>query len=730
MNAAEALDRLAQLAGIEDGWWDFFGQWRPVSAETKKAFLTAMGFAVDSDAAVLASLEELDTRSWRRWLEPVVVFDTTWGEPAVTLTLPASRDGDTLRWELVDELGGRQGGGFRVDSLAWVEERWLDNALVKRWRLVLPELPPVGYHTLWVTATDGAAACMRVAVAPAQAHVPDAVSQGDGVWGLATQVYALRTESDWGVGTYKALEQLAAGAAKLGAATVGINPLHALFPAQPQKFSPYAPSSRRFLNVAYLDVESVPEFAECREAKRMFASPGFQANLSRVRGYPMVEYDDVARLSLPMLEVLYRWFRAEHLEPGDARGAAFRDFQRQGGTAAELFCTFEALHERFVTEGKSYWRHWPEEFRHPDNPEVAAWAEANRERVEFFWWLEFLADQQLGAAHQAALDNGASIGLYRDLGVGIAGDGAEAWLQQDNLSLGVSVGAPPDPLALKGQDWGLIPLNPLALRELAYVPFIGVMRSNMRHAGALRLDHAMALQRLYWVPPGASADQGAYVRYPVDDLFRLVALESVRNRCLVIGEDLGTVPDGFRERMARTALFAYRVMVFEQTDGRFKRPEEFDENALAIFATHDLPSARGWWNGTDIGRREKLDLYPRPDMGAEERAARQADREKLVRAFAEQGVLPADFPAQGPLSDADAERLAEAAHLYLARARSRLMMVQIEDVLALDSQMNLPGTTDQHPNWRRRFPVDVAGVLADRRLAALAARLAERRGNR
>lgn len=729
MNAVEALDRLAQLAGIEDGWWDFFGNWRPVSPETKRAFLAAMGFKVGTEPELFASLAELDTRPWRRWLEPVAVLEEGWAEAAVTLTLPSSHDKHMLDWVLEDELGSRHGGRFQVDTLAWIEERWLDGILVKRWRFVLPGLPPIGYHQLRLTAADGSGAAMQVIVAPARCHLPAAVTQGAGAWGLATQVYALRSDSDWGVGTYKALEDVAAGAARLGAATIGINPLHALFPAQPEKFSPYAPSSRRFLNIAYLDVEAVPEFRECLEAKRMFASPGFQANLARVRGYPMVEYEDVARLTRPMLELLYRWFRAEHLEPGDVRGQDFRDFQREGGRTAELFCTFEALHERFLKEGLGYWRQWPEHYRHPASAEIARFTEANRERVEFFWWLQFLADRQLGAAHQAAKANGAGIGLYRDLGVGIAGDGAEAWLEQDNLSLGVSVGAPPDPLALKGQDWGLIPFNPLALREAAYAPFIGVMRANMRHAGALRLDHAMALQRLYWVPPGAGADEGAYVRYPVDDLFRLVALESRRNRCLIIGEDLGTVPEGFRERMDRMAMFAYRVMVFEQKDGRFKAPGEFDANALSIFATHDLPSARGYWNGSDIGRREKLDLYPRPGMGDEERAARQGDREKLVRAFAAEGLLPADFPAHGPLSDSDAAQLSQAAHLFLARARSRLMMVQIEDILALDSQMNLPGTTDQHPNWRRRFPIDVSLVLADPRLVALADCLKEGRGN-
>lgn len=729
MDSVEALDRLAQLAGIEDGWWDFFGTWRPVSVDTKKAFLTAMGFAVGGDADIVASLEMLETRPWRRWLDPVMVFDETTGEPSVTFTASAARDKHVISWGLEEEQGALHTGRFQVDTLDWLEERWIDGKLFKRWRFRLPGLPPVGYHRLHMTATDGGSASMDVIVAPARAYMPPVVADDRHAWGLATQVYALRTETDWGVGSYKALEELAVGAAKLGAATIGINPLHALFANDPEKFSPYAPSSRRFLNIAYMDVEAIPEFRECLEAKRMFASPGFQANLARVRGYRLVEYVDVARLERPLLEILYSWFRKEHLEPGDARGQAFRSFQKEGGRFAELFCTFEALHEKFLKEENGYWRHWPQGFRHPASPDVANFTLENRERVEFFWWLQFIADQQLGAAHDGARAAGAEIGLYRDLGVGIAGDGAEAWLEQDNLSLGVSVGAPPDPLALKGQDWGLIPFNPIALREAGYAPFIGVMRANMRHAGALRLDHAMALQRLYWVPPGATADQGAYVRYPVEDLFRLVALESQRNRCLIIGEDLGTVPEGFRERMAAMSMFAYRVMVFEQKDGRFKAPGEFDGDALSIFATHDLPSVRGYWNGSDIGLREKLDLYPREGMGEQERANRHSDREKLVAAFAAEGLLPDGFPVNGALSDDEAGALSQAAHLFLARAKSKLMMVQIEDVLGLDTQMNLPGTTNQHPNWRRRFPVDVQTVLSDPRLIGLAARLKEGRGN-
>jgi 4-alpha-glucanotransferase len=732
MTAADVLDKLdqlARLAGIEEGWWDFFGTWRPVSPETKRAFLTAMGFAVATDDDIAASLTELDTRPWLRWLEPVRIVDQQDPAPFVTLTLPAARDKDSFVWSLEEELGAVHGGKAQVDTLEWQEERWINGVFHKRWRLHLPAAPALGYHCLRLAFPDNTSAKMRVIVAPARAHVPDVVDDGAKAWGIATQIYALRTPGDWGVGTYKGLADLAAGAARLGAAAVGVNPLHALFPGQPERFSPYSPSSRRFLNTTYIDVEAVPEYKKARKLHRKIASPGFQAVLASLRNERLVDYPGIARMQRPVLEELYQEFRIVHLEAGDARAKAFHAFQSDGGSTAHLFCLFEALQEHFTARGVSYWRQWPEDMRHPALPAVAAFAAEHRERVEFFWWMQFIADEQLGQAQRAALDAGAGIGLYRDLGVGIAGDGAEAWLEQDCLSLGVSVGAPPDPLALKGQDWGLVPFNPIAVYEAGYAPFVGVMAANMRHAGALRLDHAMALQRLYWVPAGSAADQGAYVRYPVDDLFRLVALESHRNRCLVIGEDLGTVPEGFRDRMGRMALFAYRVMVFEKDqDQQVRKPQDFDEQALATFATHDLPSMRGWWNGTDIGLREKLDLYPREGIAEEERHSRRHDREKMVAAFHHEGLLPASFPVQGKLSDSDAETLATAAHAYLASARSRLMMVQVEDVLAMESQMNLPGTVDQYANWRLRFPVEVEAIVTDPRLKKLAARLKKGRG--
>lgn len=721
MTGVSALDRLARLAGIEDGWWDFFGRWRVVPPETKRVFLAAMGLPAADEEQTRASLAALEARPWRRWLDPVLVVEERSGPPAIPLTLPAEVDAQPFRWRIDEELGIAHEGWFRPFELGGYEERILDGALLRRRVLALPALPPAGYHRLTVTGPDGREARLDLIVAPSRAHVPAGLARPPGLWGIATQVYALRREQDWGVGGYRALGELAAGAARLGAACVGINPVHALFPNQPERFSPYAPSSRTFLNTAYIDVELIPEFADCREAQRLFAAPAAREMLGRARGAALVDYVTAAQLARPILEALFRCFRRQ----GDQ--AAFAAFQAEAGERARRFAVFEALHERMSEEGRPYWREWPEELRRPDSPAVAAFAAERAERVDYYQWLQFVADRQLAEAHQAGRAAGAAIGLYRDLAVGLAGDGGEAWLEQDSLALGVSVGAPPDPLALKGQDWGLLPLNPLALRDRAYAPFIAVMRANMRHAGAMRLDHAMALQRLYWVPPGLPADQGAYVRYPVEDLFRLVALESRRNRCLVIGEDLGTVPDGFRERMERTGLFAYRVMVFEKEDEGFRPPERFDEAALAIFATHDLPSARAWWDGSDIEARERLDLYPRPGQAEEERIARGRDRAALVAALHGAGLLTAAFPRAGALSDDEIDRLTTAAHRYLARSRSRLAMVQIEDVLGLALQMNLPGTTTQHPNWRQRYPVEVAAILADPRFARLAEDMAARR---
>ena len=705
----DALDRLAALAGIEDGWWDFFGKYRLVRHDTKRAFLTAMGFAVETPAQVAASLAELEAKPWLRPLPPVLVTDEAAGRPVIQLTLAERHCRQAVQWAVEEEDGTLHTGSFLPADLPLVEEMRVEGELRRRLMLELPGTPLPGQHRFTIASGSRLSAEMALIVAPSHAHWPREPGR---LWGFATQLYALNRAANWGVGDFTDLARLGRRAAAAGAAAIGVNPLHALFANLPDRYSPYSPSSRVFLDVVYIDVEAVPEFTTSQAAQQLFAQPDIQRRLAAARSAELIDYPVVGALKRQVLEPC--WQRLKDPECG-GRLAAFRAFQERGGRKAERFAVFEALQEFFLQgpAPQTYWRMWPAAFQDPDGPAVARFADERRDRVEFFWYLQWLAEEQLAAAQGACRDAGMPLGIYRDLGVGIAEDGAEAWANQRLLCLGVSVGAPPDPLNLAGQDWGLVPFNPLTIQEAAYQPLLDVLQANMANAGAMRLDHAMSLQRLYWVPRGAAADQGAYVRYPVADLFRLVVLASARHRCVVIGEDLGTVPDGFRERMATAGILGYRLLVFEQTGERFKTPEELPDQALVTFGTHDLPSLAGWWEGIDIAQRCRLDLYPDPAMGDAEDAERKQSRGRLVAALVAAGLLDRRFPTAGKLTTVQVKRLARAVYAYLARSRARLLMVQFEDLLGLSTQMNLPGTVDQHPNWRLRLPMSIEAMFDD-----------------
>ncbi len=726
MSAAEDMRRLSELAGVEDGWWDFYGAWRPVPAATRRALLAAMGFEVDDDHALWRSRHAFEARPWRRWLEPVLVWRAAQGPPCVPVTLPEDRDAAPLAWSVDEELGVAHDGRLLPADLPLAEEREVEGVRYRRRLFTLPAVPPLGYHRLRLAADDGAEASMALIVVPERAYEPPPLDAGGRVWGVATQAYALRRPGDWGAGDYGAVRRLAEHVGRLGGAAVGVNPLHALFPGRPERFGPYGPSSRCFASVALIDVAAVPDYAECAAVRDEVETGALAPALAALRGRRLIDWYGVNTRKLAVLRRLYDWFRGQHLRPGQEseRGRAFRAFQRDGGRGAELFATFEALQAHVVAHEphRAYWRHWPGEYRRPDSPAVAEFARTRREEVEFFWYLQWQADAQLAAIAATCAEWRMPVGLYADVAVGIAGDGAEAWACQDVMALGVSVGAPPDPFSHRGQDWGVLSFSPVALREAAYAPFVEVLRANMRHAGAVRLDHAMQLQRLYWVPHGHPADEGAYVRFPLDDLLGLVALESRRNRCLVIGEDLGTVPEGFREAMLARGLYGYRLLAFERTEDGFKPPGAFLDQALVIFGTHDLPSLPGYWRGSDVEERARHGLFA-PDTVAAERRVRAEERRQLVAALAAEGLLPADFPTGPDLDDDGRRRLAEAVHAYLDRTPSRLMMVQIEDALGLEAQMNLPGTAEQHPNWRYRYPLDVDAIATDAPLRALARRL-------
>jgi 4-alpha-glucanotransferase len=719
MASKSDLDRLAELYGLEPSYTDFYGTHRHTPDATQRTLLAAMGIAANTDAEVADSLREARTREWRRMVEPVRILTSS--EPLVVdINLPARSSATSIEWRLGAEDGMVHEGRAPLDDLEVVGKAELEGEAHVRRRLLLPLELPLGYHDLEISApgrgtSDGA---MRLIVAPERCY--EASSRR--LWGLSAQLYGLRSGRNWGMGDFTDLAGLCERAAALGAATVGVNPLHALFPADAHHDSPYSPSSRLLLNILYIDPEVVPDLAGSEAAQAMLVDAGFRAELDRLRTAELVDYPGVARLKLPILEKLYATFCAHHLGRRSARGRAFDGFRRKLGEELERHCIFDALHEHMLkTAGAWSWQNWPEPLRRPDSPEAAAFAREHRERIDFFAYLQWLADGQLRDAQVRARRAGMPIGLYQDIAVAVNPASSMAWAHPGVSVAGANVGAPPDWFNPNGQNWALAPLSPFGLHERRYAAFIMALRQNMRHAGAVRIDHVMGLKRLYWIPTGASAAEGAYVRYPFDDLVRLIALESVRARCLVIGEDLGTVPEGFRPAMEGAGLLSCRVLYFERdVDQAFLPPEHYPEAALSSVSTHDLPTLKGFWTYRDIAWRELLEMLPGADAAASAREERSRDRVLLLRALERARLLPAGLDPERP-PDELPEELILAVHRFLARAPCRLLMVQLEDALGEGEQPNLPGSSEGHPNWRRRSRLGVEAFADDPLVRAIAA---------
>ncbi len=718
MSTTEELERLAEQVGIEPAYADIWNQQHVATVETKRALLDALGFPVGDDAALAASLIAFEERPWRRALPPVCVVRA--GEtPSVPLITP-NPPPDELAAAIVTEDGTRQPFTIRPATLPEAARRTVDGRPFAERTLTLPADLPFGYHSVEIPGLDSAR--MTLIVAPVTCWLPEPGSAGDhgGLWGVQTHLYTLRSDRNWGVGDFTDLADLAVRSARLGAAAIGVNPLHALFPLEPDRASPYSPSSRLFLNPLYIDPERIPEYAGSAPAQSRAA--GFAEELADVRAAPLIDYAAVARIKYAVLEALF-----DDLNGGTAlaadRALAFAEFRATHGVRLDRFGVFSALSEHF--EGAP-WTDWPVSFRDPASTDVAAFAARNRNRVDFHVWLQWLADEQLGTAAAAGRDAGLVVGLYGDLAVGVDPGGADAWADQAAYVAETRVGCPPDPFAMLGQDWGTPPLNPLVLADTAYEPFIAMVRASMRHAGALRIDHAMGLMHLYWIPPELPPAAGAYMSYPFEDLLGIVALESQRHRCLVVGEDLGTVPAGFRERMAAAHILSYRVFYFEKDGDRFKRPHEYPALALACVTTHDLATLAGFWSGADIRLRERLGLYPSAAVEQSEWENRIIDRRLMLEALADEGVLTDERTAQAAGDGDLTADLVAAVHSYLSRSPARLVMVQIDDVTGEVDQLNLPSTTDEYPNWRRKLSKDLGAAVTSPLMGAVCRALSDR----
>ncbi|MFO1056493.1 MAG: 4-alpha-glucanotransferase [Dongiaceae bacterium] len=713
--SAAALARLAERAGLALGYHDGFGKWREPADADLEALLGALG--LDLSGGPQAALAALDAAARGRALPPVLVLRRGADAWQVPVDLPRPVPA-RLAWTLHREDGVVESGEVRTAALVRLPApRGAPGRAGTRRALPLAADLPTGYHRLSLPALG---AETLLAIAPSRCHQPAAFAEGRRLWGLSVQLYGLRSRRNWGIGDFTDLARLATLAGRHGAAFVGLNPLHARCPFRPEDGSPYAPSDRRFLDILSIDVEALPEIREDRQLRRRIAGKRFQARLAALRAPPLVDYPGVAAAKLPLLEAAWEVFRIRHLARNTARADEYRRFVADGGEALRRFALFLALREevRARTGAVPGWRDWPAELQDPASPAVAAFAESHAPRLGLQLYLQWQAELQLAAAAVAGQVAGLAVGLYRDLAVGAGADGAECWSGRALLADGSSVGAPPDAYNAEGQNWGLPPWRPGALAAAGYGPFLEMLRANMRHAGALRIDHAMALKRLFWIPAGRRGASGSYVAYPFADLAALVALESERHRCLVIGEDLGSVPEGFRETLAELGILSYRVLWFERDGGGgFLPPERYPAQAIAIPTTHDLPTLAGFWTGRDIATRTGLGLYPDDAMRGAAVADRTADRARLAAALA-----AADLPAPDPeaVGEKAPPGLADAVHGLIGRTAAGLAAVQLDDVLGAVDAVNLPGTFREYPNWRHKLDTDLEDLEDDPRLASLA----------
>ena len=647
----EALARLAERAGIDPVWWDVGGGFHKVGADTQRSLLAAMRLPA-------ATRDDLTDSLMRLSLEPAL-------PPVLTV-----RDGQAIQVR------------FGRPRPAWItlirQDGSLERFQVSGDTLVLPP-QPAGRHRL--LNEDRPEPVCHLTVAPAACYLPPELLAGGRRFGIAAHLYSLRSKNDQGIGDFTALARLSAEAARTGAVTIGLNPLHALFPHDRSRTSPYQPSDRRFLDPIYIDVSDLPGGAG-------LASPTGS-----------VDYRAVWDRKRAVLRAAFNADATETIEPALLR-----------------FATFETIAEVLAT---SDWTAWPDGLRHPDGPAVAAFAVRHRETVAFHAFMQRMADGQLANAAAAASRDGLSMGFYRDLAVGAAPDGAEAWSAQDTLMHGVSIGAPPDPFAEQGQIWGLPPPDPMAMRRDGFTAFRDLLAANMRHAGALRIDHAMGLRRLFVIPGGAAGPDGAYVAYPMSGLLAEVALESHRSRCVVVGEALGTVPEGMPEALAAANVLSYSVLWFERRDGRHRPPADWQRFAAACVTTHDLATLAGWWNGNDIAEKRALSLLDDPDANR----VRMAEKVELIALLRAENLLTGDCDPAGDMP----VRFAAAVHGFVSATPSMVALVQADDLAGETVAVNLPGTDTERPNWRRRIGVDVADLcrtgLARAILAAMAARV-------
>lgn len=723
----QLFNYLINQKGIGSNFIDAWGKPAKIKAENQLKVLQAMGYQVNDEEMLEAQLEEDVLTHWLRPLAPVSVLRLSeQGPVTIRIAIDSASKSHTLK--VKHEDGSVSSFKFVPVEHKLVASQEINDIEYQEYAIDMPCVEVLGYHELQLLAARKIIAKSVYIVAPLACYIPDDIKAGHKIWGLSVQLYCLRSRRNWGIGDFTDLSLLVKEAAQKGADFIGLNPIHALFPATADACSPYGPSSRRWLNYLYLDVEKVVG-AESEVFKNWMSSNDVDNRVEQLRAVEYVDYEKVADVKLEALSIAFEHCKAEIFPANPALKNEFDEFVKAGGKSLMTLAIFETLQMSLKRQGKPHWG-WPvfpENMRNADDKAVLSFAKKNKQDIEFYLFLQWQAAQQFELASKAAIDAGMSVGIYRDLAVGVGEGGAEIWGNKDLYCTEMSVGAPPDILGPLGQKWGLPPMDPSELLEQQYQPIIDLFSSNMHASGALRIDHVMALLRLWWVHQNDDANDGVYVNYPVDDLLAILALESERNKSLVIGEDLGTVPDTIREKLQKNGMYSYRVFFFEQAkDGGFFSPSHYPEQSMATLTTHDMPTLIGYWHCDDLALGKEVGLYPDQDVLATLYDTRHENKQHIL------DTLHAHHSISENISY-DVHHVGMSTELnfgmqtHMAGGSSALLSLQLEDWLEMDKPVNIPGTFNEYPNWKRKLTHNLEDIFEMSKVKDVTAQLTQRR---
>ncbi len=720
-----SLDQLFYWRGIADSYLNYRGEHVDVPHEHRLKLLEAMGADISGEDVIARQAYELDVAPWNDWT-PALIVSPSYQNNGFFLNIRPEEISKSFSWKISLNNKLVKSGRFFPSELLEVGDYVYEGKRYSRRFCQVDHLSP-NYYQLCINCGDKSRTS-TLAQIPQTAFQPQWSEEGKRIWGTIVQLYTLRSTRNWGIGDFSDLKELIEHTAKLGGSCIGLNPLHVLLPDLNYNCSPYSPSDRRFINPLYIDPVEVQEYSSigggnediCREHEKILSS------LDNLRGSEKVLYTEVKQAKYWAFEQLFNCFEREHLDNKTSRGQEFLSFLSNTSDTLQSFALWEVASNHWQCESFKSGLCIENIVSATESDSLDSLCRENARGLLFHCYLQWIVNEQLENCQALAKSLDMDIGLIRDLAVGADGGGSEVTTNSELFCCGATVGAPPDPLAQQGQNWGLPPMDPLYLRDSGYKHYISLLRANMKSCGALRIDHAMSLMRLWWCPPGETADHGAYVYYSFEDMLGLLLLESHLNQCAIIGEDLGVVPSEFREAITKAKVFTNKVFYFEKDGDRFKSPEHYDDHALAMINNHDVPTLKSWWLGSDLILRDKLELFEEGvdyDQLCEERAR---DKHRLMEQLKYKNLWP-DSWKERDLSEPADQELIFAIIALVGQVNSQVFVLQLEDLLLMESPVNVPGTFKEHANWQRKLSHTTSEIFSSKAVRTLLDRLSVNR---